>query len=220
VTSIASTHDGRGYWLANADGAVYSRGDAVFHGNNLLAAGTPPISEIVATADGNGYWLLEPDAFPTAFNHPGGDTAIVAIAASQIRADPVLGYFCNPYGPCEQWCALFATWVWRRAGVPIPSYPFVGDVYTWAAQNTRALSPNSRPAPGDLVLYGTGPWNVDTAVHIGVVAQVWPDGAIDTVEGDAGPGPMGRFNVVINGPFLPSDSMAYNGVGIFGYAVP
>jgi hypothetical protein len=55
---------------------------------------------------------------------------------------------------------------------------------------------------------------------MGIVAQVWPDGAIDTVEGDAGPGPIGGYNVVINGPFLPSDSDVYNGTGIFAYAVP
>ena len=70
------------------------------------------------------------------------------------------------------------------------------------------------------VLYGTGPQNVHTSVHVAIVTQVWPDGAIDTVEGDAGPGPMGGFNVIINGPFLPSDSLTFNGFGIFAYAVP
>jgi hypothetical protein len=220
VTGMAPTLDDRGYWLANANGAVYSLGDAHFYGNNLLAPRTEPISQIVATPDTKGYWLLEPDAFPTAFTHPGGGGAIVALATGQVQADPVAGFFCNPYGPCEQWCALFATWVWRTAGVPIPSYAFVGDVYTWAARHTRVLPPTARPAPGDEVLYGTGPWNVSTAVHMGVVAQVWPDGAIDTVEGDAGPGPTGAFNVIINGPFLPSHSITYNGVPIFAYAVP
>ncbi len=220
VSSMAPTADGRGYWLANVNGAVYSLGDARFYGNNLKTPRTEPISDIVATRDGKGYWLLEPDAFPTVFSHPGGGGAIVAVAAGQVQADPVSGYFCNPYGPCEPWCALFATWVWRHAGVAIPSYAFVGDVYNWAAEHTRVLAPTARPAPGDEVLYGTGPANVKTAVHMGVVAQVWPDGAIDTVEGDAGPGPTGGLNVIINGPFLPSDSLTYNGAGIFAYAVP
>jgi hypothetical protein len=96
----------------------------------------------------------------------------------------------------------------------------VGSVYDWAAVHTRVLPPTARPAPGDFVLYGTGPATVGTAVHMGIVAQVWPDGAIDTVEGDAGPGPAGGFNVILNGPFLPADSRTYNGFPIFAYAVP
>ncbi len=220
VAGIAATHDGKGYWLANSDGAVYRFGDAGFYGNNLSAPRTEPIAAIAGTSDSRGYWLLEPDAFPTAFTKPYGLNSIVSVATNQVRADPVSGYFCNPYGPCEAWCALFATWVWRRVGIPIPSLAFVGYVYDWAAAHTRVLPPTARPAPGDFVLYGTGPATVGTAVHIGIVAQVWPDGAIDTVEGDAGPGPTGGFNVILNGPFLPSDSSTYNGFPIFAYAVP
>ena len=220
VNGIAATSTGEGYWLANANGDVYHFGDAVDHGNNLGTARTEPIEQIVRTPDGDGYWLLEPDAFPTSFSSPGGGGSIVAIATEQIRGDPVSGYFCNPYGPCEAWCALFATWVWQRVGIRIPSIPFVGNVYNWAAQNTSVLAPSARPAPGDFVFYGTGPSNVDTAVHMGIVAQVWPDGAITTVEGDSGPAVEGAYNVTINGPFLPSDSVNYNGVPIFAYATP
>ncbi|HVA75536.1 MAG TPA: CHAP domain-containing protein [Acidimicrobiales bacterium] len=220
ATGMAATSDGKGYWIANANGAIYTEGDAVFYGNNLGTPRVEPISAIAATPSGKGYWLLEPDAFPTDFAHPGGGGAIVSVATSQIQGDPVSGYFCNPYGPCEAWCALFATWVWQRAGVAVPTYAFVGDIYTWAASHTAVLAPSARPSPGDLVLYGTGPWNVDTAEHVGVVAQVWPDGSIDTIEGDAGPAPTGYFNVIINGPFRPDHSMEYNGMPIFAYAVP
>ena len=217
VSGMARTPDGKGYWIANANGAVYHYGDAGFYGNNLGTPRTELIAGIAANPKGGGYWLLEPAAFPTGYTHPGGGGRIVAIASSQIGPDPDTGYFCNPYGPCEAWCALFATWVWEAAGIPIPRYPFVGDVYNWAATHTAV---SGTPAPGDLVLYGTGPWNVATAVHMGVVAQVWRDGAIDTIEGDAGPGPYGAYNVQINGPFLYKDSASYNGVGIFGFAVP
>ena len=220
VSSMAVTPDGAGYWLANANGDVYTFGDAKSFGNNLGSARTEPIAAIVATPHGNGYRLLEPDAFSVSFDHPGPSNKIVALAASQIAPDPDTGYFCNPYGPCEEWCALFATWVWANSGIPIPSMAFVGFIYDWAAANTQVLPPTATPSPGDLVLYGTGPANVSTAVHTGVVAQVWPDGAIDTIEGDAGPANLGSYNVVINGPFLPSDSDTYNGTPIFGYAVP
>jgi hypothetical protein len=220
VDGIATTPTGQGYWLSNANGDVYHLGDATFLGDNLGTPRTEPVSGIVATPDGEGYWLLEPDAFPTAFTHPYGANRIVSLAASQIAPDPDPGYYCNPYGPCEAWCALFATWVWNHSGVPIPSIPFVGNVYNWAAQHTAVLPATATPSPGDAVLYGTGPQNTSTAVHIGIVAQVWPDGAIDTVEGDAGPAPDGAYNVIINGPFLPSDSNNYNGVPIFAYAAP
>ncbi len=220
VSGMAATPDGAGYWLANANGDVYPFGDAKSFGNNLGSARTEPIAAIVSTPHGNGYRLLEPDAFDVSFDHPGPSDSIVALAASQIVPDPDPGYFCNPYGPCEDWCALFATWVWANSGIPIPSLAFVGFIYDWAAANTQVLPPSATPSPGDLVLYGTGPANVSTAVHTGVVAQVWPDGAIDTIEGDAGPANLGSYNVVINGPYLPSDSDTYNGTPIFGYAVP
>ena len=111
----------------------------------------------------------------------------MAAAASQIQPDPDQGYFCNPYGPCEEWCALFATWAMEQGGVPYRRTPSLGNIYTWAAQNTTVLPATATPAPGDAVLYGTGPATTSSSVHVGIVAQVWPDGAIDTIEGDAGP---------------------------------
>ena len=33
-----------------------------------------------------------------------------------------------------------------------------------------------------------------------------------TIEGDAGPAPVGSLAVVINGPYLPADSAVYNGM--------
>ena len=67
------------------------------------------------------------------------------------------GAWCNPYGPCEQWCALFATWAWEQAGIPIPRYAFTGDIWGWAAAYGAVLPPTATPAVGDAVLYGTGP---------------------------------------------------------------
>ena len=178
------------------------------------------------TQGGGGYWLLDPDGFTYSFANPPDPaasptrSAIVSVAAGQVGADPDTGSFCNPYGPCEEWCSLFATWVWERAGVPVPSYPFTGNIYDWAAGNTGVLPPWAPPLPGDAVLYGTGPWSTATSVHVGVVVQVWPDGAIVTVEGDAGPAPSGSLAVIINGPYLPSHSPQYNGVPVYAFAQP
>ena len=225
VIGIARTRDGRGYWIGADDGAVYSFGDAPFYGSNATEVPTPAIAAIVATPDGRGYWLLDPATVHTDFSVPGAASgsaaaAIVGGAATQLGGNPSPGYFCNPYGPCEEWCALFATWAWQQAGIPIPRYAFTGDVYTWAQHHTGVLPPSARPDPGDLVLYGTGPQSTNTSFHVGVVAQVWPDGAIVTLDGDAGPGPPGSGNVVINGPFLPAWTTKYNGMPIYGYAVP
>ena len=184
---------------------------------------TPPIAAFAATPDGGGYWLVDVATVPTDYSHPALDavgTTVVKAAASQAGGNPSAGWFCNLYGPCEEWCALFATWAWQQADVPIPRYAFTGDIYEWAAQHTALLSPSDRPAPGDAVLYGTGPSSSSTSLHVGIVALVWPDGALVTLEGDAGPGPPGSATVIPNGPFLPADSTAYNGFPIYAYAVP
>jgi hypothetical protein len=226
VVGMAVAPGGAGYWLLGWDGGVFVFGDAAYAGSAATSAAAAPFVQIVPTADGLGYWLLEPDGFDYGFANPPpngtfpGSSAIVAAAQSQVQPDPSTGYFCNPYGPCEEWCALFATWAWQQGGVPIPSYGFTGDIYTWAAYHGAVLPPTAVPVPGDAVLYGTGPNNTATSVHVGIVAQVWPDGAIVTIEGDAGPGDVGHLAVLVNGPFLPADSDWYNGFGIYAFAQP
>ena len=226
VVAIAATSNGGGYWLATANGSVITFGNAKYYGSDGAAVPAPPVAAIAAAPAG-GYYLLEPDSINYSFADPSptsfpGSSRIVQAAASQVTADPDTGQgpFCNPYGPCEEWCALFATWVWRDAGIPIPSYAFTGDVYYWAASYGAVLSPTAQPAPGDAVLYGTGPATVSTSVHMGIVAQVWPDGAVITIEADAGPSPVGYLSVIINGPYLPWDSTVYNGFPVYAFAQP
>ncbi len=226
VTGIAPTADGNGYWLVAATSAVLTFGDAVSYGPSPNNPPFPPTAAIAATPDGKGYWLLEPDSISTSFSSPydpangAGGLAAVQIAAGQIGPVPDTGAFCNPYGPCEEWCALFATWVWNQIGVGIPRYGFVGSIYDWAAGQRLVQGASTTPAPGDIVLYGTGPQNTTTSPHTAVVAEVWPDGAITTVDGDSGPEPNGHFAVTFNGPFLPADSQSYNGMPIYAFARP
>ena len=115
--------------------------------------------------------------------------------------------------------------MWAQAGIPVPSIPFTGNVDAWAAAHGRvlpgsALPGSVLPAPGDAVLYGTGPQSTATSVHTGLVVEVWPDDAVVTVEGDAGPAPSGQLSVIINGPFLIGDSASYNGVAVYAVAQP
>jgi CHAP domain-containing protein len=224
ILSAAVTPSGHGYWMAGADGSVHPFGDAGMVGSNDDEVPTPTITGFVPTPDGRGYWMLDAATIPTSFSVRGAASGvagtIVAAARSQLGGNPSSGYYCNPYGPCEEWCALFATWAWEEAGVPIPRYAFTGDIYGWARAHTAVSAPSARPAPGDAVLYGTGPQSAASSVHVGLVAEVWPDGAVVTIEGDAPPGPLGSTNVVINGPYLPSDSSTYNGFGIYAFATP
>ena len=230
VTGMAVAPHDAGYWLVAATAAVLPFGDAVSYGPLPNDPPFSPTTAIAATPDGQGYWLLQPDDGPIDFRSPPGSTVtaqgaqIVSAAAARIGLDPAdaQGQFCNPYGPCEPWCALFATWAWQQAGVPVPSDGFVGDVYGWAAANTQVLSPAAAVTPGDAIFYGTGTANVAEAPHMGIVAQRWPDGAITTVEGDAGPEPNGEYGVITNGPFFPLQSMDSAAVDLptYGFAVP
>jgi hypothetical protein len=229
MVGMAVAPGGTGYLLVGWDGGIFGFGNAPYYGS--LGGGyggnpsdVPPVTGITYSPDGQGYWLLEPDGWSYGFTNPPNPApspttdAILSVANSQVRSDPNSGYFCNPYGPCEEWCALFATWVWQQAGVPIPSYAFTGDIYYWAAGNTLVTAPSVGGLPGDAVLYGTGPQTTDTSVHVGLVMQRWPDGALVTIEGDAGPAPTGSLAVVVNGPYLPSPSNGY--AGIYAFAQP
>ncbi len=226
VGMVPSPHDS-GYRVVLSNGGIFPYGNAPSYGSLAggyggVASNVPPVAGIALTPDAQGYWLLEPDGWSYGFTNPGPPPgtarAIVSIANSQVNTDPDRGRYCNPYGPCEEWCALFATWVWQRAGIPIPSYPFTGNIYTWAASHTGVLPPNAQPTPGDAVLYGTSPYSTATSLHVGLVMQVWPDGAIVTIEGDAGPGPSGSLAVVINGPYLPLQSAGINGFPVYAFA--
>ncbi len=67
--AIAPTPDGKGYWLAQAGGGVYSFGSAGFFGSvpGLGIAPAAPIVGMAATADGRGYWLVGADGGVYAF---------------------------------------------------------------------------------------------------------------------------------------------------------
>jgi hypothetical protein len=227
IAGMASTPDGAGYWMVGNDGSVFKFGDATDYGSSPPTTSMSPVAAITPTPDGKGYWLLQPDGWSYTFSGPSPNVlsksaTITALAASQVGPDPdnAQGPFCNPYGPCEAWCALFVSWVWAHAGIPVPSIPFTGNIYAWAAGQGRILPSSALPAPGDAVLYGTGPQSTATSVHTGLIVEVWPDGAVVTIEGDAGPAPSGALNVVVNGPFLLNDSANYNGFAVYAVAQP
>jgi hypothetical protein len=144
--------------------------------------------------------------------------AIVRVAESQVRqGEHPPGSNCTIYGPCEEWCSLFAAWVWQHAGVPLPGatalYGYSGSLYTWVAEHQgHVLPPSARPSPGDAVFYGTGPGEGES-LHVGIIVRVQADGQITTIEGNyAG-------HVTRVGPFPPSHPVG-EPAGIYGYAQP
>ncbi len=227
VVGMAATSDGQGYWLVAADGGIFTFGNAKFYGSlggNLLST---PIAGVIASPTDLGYYLLSPESFAYSYTDPSNgqivdpySSAIANNALSQIGPASDPGTFCNPYGPCEPWCAYFASWDWNTSGIPTPSIGFTGDLYNWVAANHQLLPPDARPAVGDMLFYGTGPESASSSPHMGIVEYSWPDGEVVTVEGDSGPGGDGYYGTNLNGPFSIADSINYNGVPVYGLGAP
>lgn len=150
---------------------------------------------------------------------PASSSRIVRIAEGQLgQSEHPPGSNCTIYGPCEEWCSLFASWVWIKAGVPLEGstsiYGYSGSLYTWAKEHGgRVLLSSARAAPGDLVFFGTGPGQGES-VHVAVVQTVYRDGRITTIDGNDDHNEVG-----IAGPFLPSETTV-QGQHIYGYAEP
>jgi CHAP domain len=110
---------------------------------------------------------------------------IVQVARTQLGLhEQPLRSNCTPYGPCESWCALFVTWVWRHAGVDIPSLAFSGAVYDWAIRHARVYPPTAHPRPGWAALFGSGPQDTSTSLHVAIVDNLLPGGEITLINGN------------------------------------
>ena len=58
---MASTPDGKGYWLVASDGGIFSFGDAGFYGSTGALTLNKPIVGMASTPDGAGYWIVGSD---------------------------------------------------------------------------------------------------------------------------------------------------------------
>jgi hypothetical protein len=61
IVGMATTPDGKGYWLVAADGGVFTYGDAPFYGSMGAMHLNKPIVGMATTPDGKGYWLVAAD---------------------------------------------------------------------------------------------------------------------------------------------------------------
>jgi hypothetical protein len=75
---MASTPDGKGYWLVASDGGIFTFGDAAFYGSTGNIHLAQPIVGMVSTPDGKGYWLVAADGGIFTF----GDAAFYGSAAN------------------------------------------------------------------------------------------------------------------------------------------
>ncbi|MDA8341848.1 MAG: N-acetylmuramoyl-L-alanine amidase, partial [Actinomycetota bacterium] len=94
VVTGTSVPGGGGYWLAAADGAVFSFGDAAFHGSmggRMIGA---PVVGMAATPNGGGYWLAGAAGAVFSF----GDAAALGSMATMHLNRPVVGMAATPDG--------------------------------------------------------------------------------------------------------------------------
>lgn len=119
---------------------------------------------------------------------------VVAIAESQVgqaeqppgsNESPAIAQYRTATSgaiPGAPWCAYFASWAARQAGVPLgpqgEGLGLVSEIWSWAQSAGRAIpnGPGVVPQPGDLIVFGDE--------HVGIVKDVLPNGQIQTVEGN------------------------------------
>lgn len=111
---------------------------------------------------------------PAVTRGPELDAHVIEIARGQTKIEATKGN-CSPYGQCGPWDGLFATWVWRKAGISIPKYPYSDDMYNWGSRYGRSHLGLNGVGPGDLVLSGTGPTERKTSKRADIVVEVQDD---------------------------------------------
>jgi hypothetical protein len=83
----------RGYWLAAADGGIFSYG-ATFQGSHGGSPLNKPIVGIASTPDGNGYWLVASDGGVFSY----GDASFYGSHGGSPLNQPVVGIASTPDG--------------------------------------------------------------------------------------------------------------------------
>jgi hypothetical protein len=84
----------RSYWVAGADGGVFSMGSADFHGGLGGSRLAPPVAGMAATPSGGGYWLAGADGGIFAF----GDAGFHGGLGGRALNAPIVGIATTPDG--------------------------------------------------------------------------------------------------------------------------
>ncbi|MFC0526095.1 FG-GAP-like repeat-containing protein [Phytohabitans kaempferiae] len=146
------------------------------------------LTAVVGTLAMLAAFAVQEVTFGAGAAHAATRADIVTVAEGEVGNSEANGR-CTKYGPCRTtaWCAMFAEWVWRNAGVsPVFTTDVATAVGTWGQQQglwkARPSSGVGSPAPGDVVVWGAPGSGVGG--HVGIVHSVHSDGTITTVEGN------------------------------------
>ena len=94
IIGMASTPDGRGYWMVASDGGIFAYGDAQFYGSTGSIHLNQPIVGLAATPDGRGYWMVASDGGIFAY----GDAGFYGSTGSIHLNQPIVGMESTPDG--------------------------------------------------------------------------------------------------------------------------
>ncbi|MEZ0112556.1 hypothetical protein ABH920_006578 [Catenulispora sp. EB89] len=225
--------------LTGSPGVAYDSDNSSFHAF-AQGANSGALYQVTYTpGSGWGDWQNLGGVLQGGFNavyvpaNPG--ETIASIATAQVGyTDSPSDTYCNKFSyywgvgstsgcasgtRAEEWCADFAAWVWRQAGVSF-TYGFgSGDVnagavsfYQWGqAHGTwHAIGGGYTPQPGDVAVYGLDSSGT-SAAHVAVVTSY--------TAGDAGPN-------VVNGDYNDrvragtDQTTNGEGAGLSGYTSP
>jgi len=126
---------------------------------------------------------------------------------------------CNPYGPCQEWCASFATWVWQKAGVAgVPrNIHRARGLGLWGIEKglfkARPAGTDGDPEVGDWVIWGTP--SAAGAGHVDIVTRV-ANGTIDVVGGNVD----NKVTLRTIDPATKTVNRDGSRLGISGYVTP
>lgn len=141
---------------------------------------------------------------------------IVEIARGELGNTDGWSYHPGQGDPSDAWCQYFVNWVWRGAGVPdmFGANGFTGDFYWWAADRGLLRDGTSNIQVGDAVLFGTGPSDPSTSLHVGIVFAVHGDGSITSVDGNY------ADTVATVGPYFPGSATTHEPGNVYAVVSP
>ena len=125
---MASTPDGKGYWLVASDGGVFAFGDAGFAGSMGGVTLASPVTGIASTPDGKGYWFASANGTVFAFGDAGyfGSGRFAGSSAVGISEGPGTGYAPHDSGyPQGAYGSDISNW---QCGAALPSGHTIGIV--------------------------------------------------------------------------------------------
>lgn len=92
------------------------------------------------------------------------------------------------YGVNGPWCAMFVSWVFHEAGLPLPASTKRGFAYTPSGaqwfQRRSAWFPKGEALPGDVVFFNFPGDGVDRISHVGIVEARQKDDTLICLEGN------------------------------------